>query len=464
MRFACLLVEHLPLQVEVRLNPALAGQALVVVRAWNGQVMDASPEAVAAGVGPGDSRRRVEQLCPEAVLIPAREALYQSYHDGLRSVAARFAPAVEAGTLGELFVEISALARGFPSEKALALTLVAQAQQASGLAPTAGLAANKYTALQAARQAASESSRVLAVLAGTERRFLAALPLTALPDPPAEMLRRLHLFGIDTLGGLAQLPHAAFVLQFGPLLAYLHDLARGLDPRLVEAQAPAPIITRRVTLPDPLSDRRLILTALERLAGRVASALARSGHHTLALALVVTTADGREHTVGAPLKPPTADVEVLRRLVGRLLGKLALSTEVTHLAVTAYPLREWHRETRQLVMFQPPVPARLERLWTTLHQLRQRFGEWVVRLASVVGPPQPLPIRVRTQPDGRPAAMHWGGWERPVVDIYEHWRERRAWWDKLVVRHYYQVEAQGELIFTLFRDEQDQWFLDRRRK
>jgi len=32
----------------------------------------------ASGVRPGDSRRRVEQLCPQAVVLPAREMLYQS--------------------------------------------------------------------------------------------------------------------------------------------------------------------------------------------------------------------------------------------------------------------------------------------------------------------------------------------------------------------------------------------------
>jgi hypothetical protein len=40
---------------------------------------------------------------------------------------------------------------------------------------------------------------------GGERKFLEQLPLTALPDPHVELLRRLYLFGITTLGGFAQL-------------------------------------------------------------------------------------------------------------------------------------------------------------------------------------------------------------------------------------------------------------------
>ena len=76
-----------------------------------------------------------------------------------------------------------------------------------------------------------ETNHVLVVPKGDERRFLSSLPLTALPDPPIELARRLHLFGITTLGGFAELPHAAVVMQFGAECGFFHDLARGIDPR-----------------------------------------------------------------------------------------------------------------------------------------------------------------------------------------------------------------------------------------
>src|SRR5512136_2674137 len=120
MRLACLLVEHLPTSVEALRNPDAAATPLAVLRAWDGCVLDASPGVVAAGVGPGDSRRRLEQLCPEAMILPADEAAYQAYHEQLRDVLAAFAGAVESGMLGELYSDAAALARTFPSEKALA--------------------------------------------------------------------------------------------------------------------------------------------------------------------------------------------------------------------------------------------------------------------------------------------------------------------------------------------------------
>jgi DNA polymerase-4 len=463
MRFACLLLEHLPVRVEELLNPELATRPVVIIRDWDDRVLDVSPDVKARGITPGDSRRRVEQLHPQAVILSAREAVYQSHHDRLKAVLAEFANAIETASLGEFFIEVSGLARSFPSEKALALHLAMQAQRDTRLLPTVGIAGNKFTARQAARQAATETSRTLVVPEGDEQRFLAPLPLTALPDPPAELLRRLHLFGITTLGGFAQLKHAAVVLQFGSDLAMFHDLARGIDPRPLAPQAPPPTIIHTLTLPDPLADRHLVLNALEHLARQLARELDKSGYHALELSLAIATVDGRAQTTGAQVKPPSADTDLLRRIAGRLLGKMSLTAEVASLTLTAYPLREWHLGARQLTLFEETIKPKLARLQEVLRVLRQRFGEAVIRLASMIGPPMPMPIRVRTEVDGTPSVLNWGGWSRSVERVYEYWREIGSWWTAPVERDYYQVVVLGEVVYTVFRDSKGRWFLDRQR-
>jgi DNA polymerase-4 len=463
MRFACLLVEHLPTRVAVLREPALSGRPLVVLREWDGRALDAFPEVLATGVTLGDSRQRVEQLCPQAITLPANEALYQSHHTALRNVLAQFANAVESGEWGELTIEISALARSFPSEEALAIQLLRQIDQATSLQPLLGLASNKFTARQAAQQTSAQSGRILIVPIGGERRFLEPLPLKALPDPPAELLRRLHLFGITTLGGFAQLPHAAVVLQFGSDLAFYHDLARGIDPRPLIPESPPPTLGRTLRLPEPLADRAMILAAVERLASRVAHRLQEAGYHALALSLTVITADRREHSAGGSVKPPSSDTELLRRQAGRLLGKLSFEAEVTSLTLTAYPLREWHHGAQQLSLLDVAVPPKIAQLRSVIRLLQQRFGEAVIRLASLIGPPLPLSIRIGAKPDGTPLGIGWGGWSSRVTNVYEMWREQRTWWERPITRDYYEIEAENGAVFTLFRDEQGQWFLDRRR-
>lgn len=466
MRFACVLIQHLPVNVERLLTPALTRRPLVLLRAWDERVVDASPQAMAAGVGRGDTRRRVEQLCPQATILPARETLYQARHEALTTALKQFSDAVESGELGECFIEVSALARTFPSEEALALQIAAQVEQATGLLPTVGIASNKFTAIQAARRTAGK--RVCIVQAGQEGRFLASLPVTALPDLPAEMLRRLHLFGITTLQELAQLPRQAVTRQFGPEAIVFHDLARGVDMRPLTPQSPPPLVSRRMTLPEPLSDRQAMLAALDDLVGQLARQLEQSGFQTTALSLTVTTSAGQEHLEGISVRPPSAEVGLLRRLAARLLGKLPMASDATNLAVTAYPLRKWHAGAHQLVLLDAVAPERnrplsvhLSRLWETVRLLHQRFGATVIRLASALGPPVPFPIQVQVQAEGMPVRLSWGGRSYRVVSVYEHWRVHNRWWEQPVRRDYYQVETDHQTVFTVFRDEQGRWFLDR---
>ena len=109
------------------------------------------------------------------------------------------------------------------------------------------------------------------------------------------------------------------------------------------------------------------------------------------------------------------------------------------------------------------ISPKLTQLRAALRLLQQRFGEAVIRLASTLGPPLPVPIRVNTQPDGTPLGLGWGRWSRRVTNVYEYWCEQRAWWEQPLARDYYQIEAGEGIVFTLFRDAEGQWFLDRRR-
>jgi len=226
---------------------------------------------------------------------------------------------------------------------------------------------------------------------------------------------------------------------------------------------PPPSISRTLTPLEPLHDRAMMLIAVERLTTRIAQRLSEAGYHALALSVNVITTTGAELATGAPVKPPAADAGQLRRLAGRLLGKLAVEADVIRVTVTAYPLREWHQSARQLTLLDAPLRASLLRLQTAIKVLKQRFGEAVIRLASLIGPPVPLAIQVKAQPDGLPTTLSWGGWSRQVKTVWNIWREQSQWWDQPVARSYYQIEVSDGALYTVFRDEHDNWFMDRRR-
>jgi hypothetical protein len=297
---------------------------------------------------------------------------------------------------------------------------------------------------------------------GEERAFLSPLPISVLPADP-EVQRRLVLLGVRTLGALAALPRPAIVRQFGAPAGPLYDLARGVDPRPVLPGAPPLQLARACAFEDPLADRSRLLAHAARMATELAGQLSRRGYQAEGLRIRLKEVGGLEHTAAGPAKPPSADARKLSRLAGRLLGELKPSGPVVALSLTVYPLRPFHLGATQLALFTGARDSRQERLHEALRRLRERFGEMIVVLASLVGPPPPRSIQVTTDPQGLPRALVWNDRFRGVETVYEAWRERRRWWSRPVERDYFRLETADGHVRVVFRDVRTgRWLLERR--
>jgi nucleotidyltransferase/DNA polymerase involved in DNA repair len=462
LRVACLLAPRLPVQVAQRDNPSLNGNPLVVGgQRWDdGAVLDCCSQAEAHGVRSGMRLARAEKLCPAAHFTPAREPAYHAAHQALATAVHEFTPTLETSDLGLLYAEVSGLQR-FGTETELGRRIVRQALKSSSLGDMRlGIADTKFAAHQAARAARPGGGCV--VDPGGDRAFLAPLSLTTLPSDP-EMQRRLRLLGIRALGELAALPRPAVVRQFGAHAGPLHDLAAGQDPRPVRPDAPPLRIARSRTFDDPLVSRAPLLAHTGRMAAKLAGVLAQGGYQAEGLRVRLEEADGATHEKGAAVKPPSADVDKVSRLAARLLGEFALAGPVTELALTVYPLRPFHLGATQLALWAPPQEKRRHQLHQVLVKLRERFGELIVVVASLVGAPSPQPVQVTTSLQGMPRAIVWYDHIREVKLVYETWRERKRWWSLPVERDYYRLETDDGLVRVVFREVQtDRWLLERR--
>ena len=461
------------MRVERRRDPSLARAPLILGgRRWDeGAVLDCCPDAAAAGVEPGMRLSQAETLCPEARFLPADQEAYDAVHQALTDSARRFTPATESDKLGLVYVDVSGLKRQFDDDAHTARGLLEAAISATTLHVQVGLASGKFTASQAAQQAARSGESCI-VPPGEEKAYLSPLDIATLPLDP-EMERRLHLFGVRTLGAFAQLPRTAVVRQFGSAAGALHDLACGKDARPVHADAPPLRLTRSHRLIDPVSDRAPLLAHLERMIDDVAQEIDRRGYQAEGLRLEIEEIDGDQHTIGKPVKPPSASADQLSRLGARILGRVTVGSPVASLSLTVYPLRPFHASASQLTLFDEQEAASQptfgRALRETLRRLWDRFGELSVLIASLAGAPSPSPIQVTTDREGLPRAIVWreGIWE--VRTIYEHWRERRHWWAQLIARDYFRVEiddgsnqATGRMK-VVFRDvETDRWYVERR--
>ena len=368
----------------------------------------------------------------------------------------------------------------------IAQELARAVHSASGLQVQIGVAANRFTAEQAAKNAGTREGEgierratrngaaaqrpplsrspapTLLIPVGEEARFLAPLPIDTLPHLTGEIRRRLHLLDLHTLGDLAALRKPAVLRQFGSEFAGLYELACGRDPRAVRVDVPPLRIVRSLLLPE-LVDRGLILNALGRLSRQVGRILQRSGHHAEALRLTLALDDGRRLEIGASVKPPSSDETRLMRLAAQLLGRLDVPAPVVSAAVSVYPLRSWHLGYYQRALREADVINEKQgRLEEALHAVARRFGDAAVRVAAFFGPPLPLPITVDLNADGQPLHFCLGGHGYAVLAVEETWREERRWWDRPIRRDYFRVQVGDGSPRTLYQDlDRLTWHLDR---
>lgn len=459
MKIACVLAPNLPIQVE-RQRRKVEGTIFIAHPVDGATVFAISDDVAEAGVQVGMSLYQARQIMPSALVIEPDEMTYHACHGAMEAALRAFSPAIETAGLGEFLVDVRGLEQVHKSDQALAEAMCSAAHSASGLCIQVGMATGKFTAQQATRSVPQNG--VCVVASGTESRFLAPFPITILPNLPGEMRRRLHLFDLYTLGDLVAIKKPAVLRQFGPEMSGLYELARGNDPRPLNPDVPPLRIVRSLRLTSPVAERRVLLNATHRLCWQLGKALAEKGYHAEAVKLSLMGEDGQPVEIGQALKPPTSDENRLSRLAAQLLGRLQLKVPVVSVVVSAYPLRSWHLGLHQMALAEAGVSSKQTRLEETLQLIYHRFGQAVIRLAALLGPPVPLKVRVALNADGVPARLAFGGESRVVTGIDEYWREEKFWWDKPVQRDYFRVLLADGSLRNIFQNLLNgEWFLDR---
>ena len=220
------------------------------------------PRAVVAGAsyqarvfGPrsampmGQARR----LCPQAVVVPPRFALYQAMSERVMAVLAAAAPVLEPVSLDEAFLEPPDLAGADAAAvERFAVQLRADVRSATGLPASVGAGSGKQLAKIASELAKPDGLRV--VSPAEQQVVLDPLPVRALwgVGPVAEAgLRRV---GVHTIGQLAALDLREATDLLGTAVgSELHRLARGIDDRPVAPRGAAKQVSAETTFDTDLT-------------------------------------------------------------------------------------------------------------------------------------------------------------------------------------------------------------------
>ncbi|MCL4370659.1 MAG: hypothetical protein M1380_07095 [Chloroflexi bacterium] len=535
MKVACVLLSDFEVAVELHRHPELVGRPVVVGGLPHERkvVRSCSPEAAACGIMEGMPLRKAVGLCPEAVFLPVDERLYQTVQAMVLETLDAFSPKVEAtGGVGDgesgrrgdteiphssprtqnselrthhhsplvVYLDASGLELLFGSDAELGERIAAAVEIRAGLHPQVGIGGSKFVAYMAAMMAAAGS--VVVVGPGEEGPFLAPLPVEWLPSSQ-EMQRRLRLFGLRTMGQLAELPAGALGEQFGPEGVEAARLARGIDERPVIGRPDPAFLRERVEIDPPTDRSDLLIEAAGRLARRLEVRIRNEFLACREVTLDLGFVGGPTIRFSTVLHEPTdraADLQrAAERLLGRVWARIAVSSQpsaISHQSsVVSHPSSTQNSELRtqdpaprttlpsltlvsslhlsvsefgghqgeQLELFGSRVVG-LKKAQRAIKQAEELFGNGTIGPMTVVAREKPVARRIKViaEVDGEPHVLFLDSKRERVREVSNRWRVQEEWWRRERMREYYRVITESGRLCLIFQDLLGGgWFLER---
>jgi DNA polymerase IV len=216
--------------VEQRDDPRLRGRPVLV---GAGVVLAASYEARAFGVRSPMGLTLARRLCPQAIVVGPRMAAYSEASKAVFEVFERTAPLVEGLSIDEAFLDVHGMELLAGTSTDIAVRLRRDVREQVGLPITVGVARTKFLAKVAS--AVAKPDGLLVVDPAAELAFLHPLPVERLWGVGLVTARKLHAYGITTVGQIAGLDEQEVVSMLGRAAGrHLHALAHNRDPRPVQ--------------------------------------------------------------------------------------------------------------------------------------------------------------------------------------------------------------------------------------
>ena len=307
--------------VEQRDDPALLGKPVVVGGDpdTRGVVAAASYEVREFGVRSAMPMKTAMRLCPHAVRVYPRFDVYREVSREVMAIFRVVTPLVESLSLDEAFLDVTNRVDDEWTLERIARGLKDRIKKRTRLTISIGVASSKSVAKIASDMDKPDGLTVVAP--GTEREFLAPLPVGRLWGIGPKTQERLALDEITTIGQLAERPVEWFAKNFGKNGPFVRDLANGFDDRPVTVERRRKSLSAETTLAVDSDDAEHLTELVERLSARVGSQLQRRGMSgrtvKLKLRLEDFTTFTRQMTLDGPVSSPEdigqMTTEMLRR-------------------------------------------------------------------------------------------------------------------------------------------------------
>lgn len=309
--------------VEKRDRPELRDRPVIVGGGKRGVVSTCCYVARQYGVHSAMPMFKALKACPEAVVIKPDFRKYVAASEAIFGAVGRLTPLVQTLSLDEAWIDLAGTERlngGSPAFQLIRLQRQIEAD--TGLTVSIGLAPNRFLAKVASEL---DKPRGFSVMGSEARTVLAPRPVGVLPGVGPVFRKALRSDGFATVGDLADADVHDLVKRYGETGLRLHDLAHGRDARAVDPGHDRKGMSAETTFNEDLTSAGDLEAELWPLCEKLASRARRDGVASRVLVLKLRRTDFKIVTRRVSLPEPVQTARALfaagRALMAPELGR-----------------------------------------------------------------------------------------------------------------------------------------------
>jgi len=366
--------------VEQRDRPELRGRPVLVGGSGpRGVVCAASYEARAFGCHSAQPMSQARRLCPQAIVVGVRGAVYHDVSRQVFEILETFTPLVEPLSVDEAFLDVTGSHRLHGDALAIAKRIRERVRAETKLTCSVGVAPNKFLAKLASGM--NKPDALTIIEADRVRETLTPLPIGMMWGVGPATESKLKSLGINTFGDALAYPLSTLEARIGSYAHRLQQLARGEDDREVTPDGQAKSISHEQTFMIDLVDPQMVREVLLEQTEAVAVRLRRNALGARSVTVKIRFSDFETITRSATLDDPTDRTDLLWRAASSLFDMWA--------ALAYQPVRligmaagNLGPNESQMNLFTQREDARRQLVDRTADAIKQRFGKAAIHRGS----------------------------------------------------------------------------------
>jgi len=307
--------------VEKRDHPDLADKPVIIGGGRRGVVSTACYVARIRGVKSAMPMFQALKLCPDAVIIKPRMAVYAEVSRAIRQMMEDLTPAIEPLSLDEAFLDLRGTEKLHGAPPAVMLArLVDRLRQELGLTGSIGLSHNKFLAKVASDL---NKPRGFSVIGKDDTAaFLQDKPVRMIWGVGSATQAALAQAGIRSFTDLLRWQRVDLTQKFGSMGERLWHLARGQDHRRISRNTPVKSISNETTFFEDTADPDLLDGHLWRMCEKVSDRAKAKELAGRVVTLKLKTADHKIITKRQTLEDATQLADRVYRVARALLSQI----------------------------------------------------------------------------------------------------------------------------------------------